>query len=150
MSEEKKQPVLILIGRTSAGKTTLCQAMSHETLQYHKTQTVQLFNSRMIDTPGEYLERHSFWGALQVSSADADVIALVQDASEESTMFPPEYAGQFTKPVVGIVTKIDIATDKQVETAKKYLLMAGVRNVFTVSSTTNEGVKALTHYIGNL
>jgi len=138
---------LIFIGRTSAGKTTLCQSMNSEALKYHKTQTIQLFNDRMIDTPGEYLERHSFWGALQVSAADADVIVLVQDATEVSTMFPPGYAGQFVKPVVGVVTKSDIATPKQVEDAGKYLTMAGVKKVFPVSSMTGEGVQDLIRYL---
>lgn len=35
-----------------AGKTTLCQVLYHEELKYHKTQTVQLINDSMIDTPG--------------------------------------------------------------------------------------------------
>lgn len=137
----------ILIGKTSAGKTTLCQCINHEALKYHKTQTIQLVSDRMIDTPGEYLERRSFWGALLVTAADADVIMLVQDATEEISMFPPGYAGQFPKPVVGVVTKRDIATDKQVENAKKYLEIAGVKNIFPVSSMTGEGVADLVEYL---
>ena len=46
---------IILIGRSMAGKTTLCQYIRHEDLKYHKTQTVQVINGKMIDTPGEYL-----------------------------------------------------------------------------------------------
>ena len=53
---ERKRRI-ILIGRSTAGKTTLCQRINHEELQYHKTQTVQIVNQSMIDTPGEYLER---------------------------------------------------------------------------------------------
>lgn len=147
MADHKKQPVLILIGRTSAGKTTLCQSMNSEALKYHKTQTIQLFNDNLIDTPGEYLERHSFWGALQVSAADADVIVLVQDATEISTMFPPGYGGQFVKPVVGVVTKSDIASPKQIEDARKYLEMAGVKDIFPVSSVTGEGVQDFVRYL---
>jgi len=147
MAEARKRPVLILIGRTSSGKTTLCQSMNKEALKYHKTQTIQLFNDNTIDTPGEYLERHSFWGALQVSAADADVIILVQDATEISTMFPPGYAGQYVKPVVGVVTKTDIATPKQIDDAKKYLDMAGAKDIFTVSSMTGEGVEDFVRYL---
>ena len=55
MEERKKR--IILIGRSAAGKTTLCQRINHEDLTYHKTQTVQVINQTMIDTPGEYLER---------------------------------------------------------------------------------------------
>ncbi|MGI5978215.1 MAG: EutP/PduV family microcompartment system protein [Oscillospiraceae bacterium] len=145
MEEKRKRP--ILIGKTSAGKTTLCQCINHEALKYHKTQTIQLVNDRLIDTPGEYLERRSFWGALLVTAADADVIMLVQDATEDTSMFPPGYAGQFPKPVVGVVTKCDLASTKQIENAKKYLEIAGVKNIFPVSSVTGEGVEGLVRYL---
>ena len=42
MEERKKR--IILIGRSAAGKTTLCQRINHEDLSYHKTQTVQVIN----------------------------------------------------------------------------------------------------------
>ena len=54
--EERKKRI-ILIGRSTAGKTTLCQRINNEELRYYKTQTVQVINQNMIDTPGEYLER---------------------------------------------------------------------------------------------
>ena len=41
---EKKKKRIILIGRSAAGKTTLCQRISHAELKYHKTQTVQIIN----------------------------------------------------------------------------------------------------------
>ena len=109
MEERKKR--IILIGRSAAGKTTLCQRINHEDLAYHKTQTVQVINQTMIDTPGEYLERRYFRGALMVTATDADVIVFVQDATEDGTMFPPAYNSQFAKPAVGVVTKCDIARE---------------------------------------
>ena len=94
---EEKRKRIILIGRSTAGKTTLCQRINHEDLAYHKTQTVQIVNQTMIDTPGEYLERRYFRGALMVTATDADFIVLVQDATENGTMFPPAYNTQFAK-----------------------------------------------------
>ena len=85
----KQKKRAILIGRSMAGKTTLCQFLYHEELKYHKTQTVQLINDSMIDTPGEYLERVRMRGALNVTAVDADLIIFVQDAGEGGTMFPP-------------------------------------------------------------
>ena len=84
---EKRSPRIILIGRSTAGKTTLCQRIAKEDLNYHKTQTVQIRNETMIDTPGEYLERRYFRGALMVTAADADIIVLVQDATEPSFIY---------------------------------------------------------------
>ena len=148
MEERKKR--IILIGRSGAGKTTLCQRINHEDLVYHKTQTVQVINQTMIDTPGEYLERRYFRGALMVTSTDADVVILVQDATEEGTMFPPAYNSQFAKPTLGVVTKCDIATPKQVENAKEYLRIAGAKELFVTSSVSGEGVDDLLRFLGYL
>ena len=51
-SKEEKKKRIILIGRSTAGKTTLCQRINNEELHYYKTQTVQVINKNMIDTPG--------------------------------------------------------------------------------------------------
>lgn len=138
---------IVLIGRSAAGKTTLCQCINHEEIRYHKTQTVSLINQSMIDTPGEYMERRGFWGALMVTSADADVVVLVQDATENGTMFPPAYSSMFAKPIVGVVTKKDLATEEQVENAKKYLRLAGAKEIFAVSGVTGEGVPELVAHL---
>ena len=148
MEERKKR--MILIGRSAAGKTTLCQRINHEDLTYHKTQTVQVINQTMIDTPGEYLERRYFRGALMVTAADADVIVFVQDATEDGTMFPPAYNSQFAKPALGVVTKCDIATPEQVERAKQYLRMAGAGQMFVTCSVSGEGVDELLRFLGYL
>ena len=145
MSDEKK--TIILIGRSAAGKTTLCQFISNEALKYHKTQTVQVRNETMIDTPGEYLERRSMRGALQVTSADADVIVFVQDAREDGSMFPPSYASSFSKPVIGVVTKSDVANEKQIDRAQKYLKLAGAAEVFVTSSFEGTGFEGFLKYL---
>ena len=147
---EEKRKRIILIGRSTAGKTTLCQRINHEDLAYHKTQTVQIVNQTMIDTPGEYLERRYFRGALMVTATDADFIVLVQDATENGTMLPPAYNTQFAKPTLGVVTKSDLATPKQVETAKKFLQMAGANKIFVTSSVSGEGVDELLKFLGYL
>lgn len=146
MNEIKKKR-LMFIGRSTAGKTTLCQYLGKQDLQYHKTQTVQILNGHMIDTPGEYLERAHLRNALQVTSADADVIVLVQDATENGTKFPPAYSSSFCKPTIGIVTKTDAATDKQIQDAESYLIMAGARKVFQTSSVAGTGFESIFEYL---
>lgn len=145
---EPRKKRIILIGRSASGKTTLCQYLNHEVLRYHKTQTVQIVNQSMIDTPGEYLERTYLRGALMVTSADADIIVLVQDATERGTMFPPAYTSMFAKPSIGIVTKCDLADEKQIEDAKKYLKMAGAHHIFVTSSVEGLGFETLMSELG--
>ncbi len=146
--EEERQKKLILIGRSMAGKTTLCQYINHEDLKYHKTQTIQVINGSMIDTPGEYLERTYLRGALTVSAVEADLIVLVQEAHEDGTMFPPGYSSTFAKPCIGIVTKSDLASEEQIGKAKKYLQMAGAGEVFVTSSYQGTGFEELLLYLG--
>ena len=144
----EKQKRIVLIGKTKAGKTTLCQYINKEDLVYHKTQTVQVINDSLIDTPGEYLERVKMRGALNVISVDADVILFVQDATENETMFPPAYAGSFAKPTIGVVTKCDLATEEQISRAAEFLKMAGAEKVFITSSVNGTGCEELLEYLG--
>lgn len=146
MKENKKARV-ILIGKSTAGKTTLCQAMNDEEIHYHKTQTVTFINDQFFDTPGEYLERGNMRGALTITATDADMILFVQDATENGTMFPPCFAGQYCKPCIGVVTKTDIATDEQIKYAIKYLEMAGATKIFLTSSYEKKGCKELLEWI---
>ena len=146
-SKEEKKKRIILIGRSTAGKTTLCQRINNEELHYYKTQTVQVINKNMIDTPGEYLERRGFRGALIVTSADADIILMVQDATEGGTMFPPLFCSMFAgKPCVGIITKADLADDRQNEAWKEYFQKQGI-HVVKVDSRNGAGMKTIQNVI---
>lgn len=139
---------LMLVGKSQAGKTTLTQYFTHQQLSYHKTQTVEVVNEHFIDTPGEYLEQRGFYGALSVSASEADIIALVQSAVEEDTMFAPCFGTMFCgKPVVGIVTKIDLANKEQIERAESYLFDAGAEISFRVSTVTGQGMRELDSWL---
>ena len=143
MNTEDFKTRIVLVGRSRAGKTTLIQYLNNKVIEYKKTQTVQIVNKTMIDTPGEYLERRGFRGALMVTSADAEVMVFVQQATEHGTMFPPGYSSNFPKPCVGIVTKADLATEEEIEQAKKYLEFAGARRIFVTSSYEGTGFDGL-------
>ena len=138
---------IILIGRSAAGKTTLCQRINREELKYRKTQTIEVVNQTMIDTPGEYLQRMYFRGALLVTAADADVIVMVQAATDTMNWFPPAYNTQFAKPAVGVITKADLATEEELETAKGYLEAAGVERIFVTSSISGQGIDEFLEYL---
>lgn len=79
---------IIFIGKTGSGKTTLCQNLDNLELKYKKTQSVEIYN-KSIDTPGEYLENRYYYKALVVTSADADIIALVYDCTNEESYIAP-------------------------------------------------------------
>ena len=138
---------IMLVGPSMAGKTTLCQYLNREELAYHKTQTVEVVNGTMIDTPGEYLERTGMRGALTVTATAADLVLLVQPADAAVNQFPPGYAGGLGKPCIGVVTKADLGDEKQIRAAEKSLKEAGAEEVFITSSYEGTGFPELLEYL---
>ena len=138
---------VVFIGTIGCGKTTLGQALHGDELRYKKTQAVEIIGRDILDTPGEFLERRDRRGALMMTTMDAEVVVFIESATEERSMFPPGYAGSYAKPVIGVVTKIDIANEEQIARAVKKLEFAGARTIFQVSSTTGEGLDALMEFL---
>lgn len=141
---------LMMMGRVSCGKTTLCQHLAGMELEYQKTQTVQIVGDA-IDTPGEYVENRALMRGLTVTAVDADAVLFLQDCIDTECRFSPGQAAMYGRPVVGVVTKIDLAPGpRAVEDATTLLQLAGADPVFPISSYTGEGVKALTDYLQGL
>lgn len=146
MNKNKRN--MILVGKSQSGKTTLTQYLTNQQLSYHKTQAVEIVAGQFIDTPGEFLEQRGFYGALSVTAAGADVIVLVQSAVEDGSMFAPGFGLMFYgKPVIGIVTKIDLANEEQINQAEWYLMNAGVSICFRVSCINGQGMTKLDKWI---
>ena len=137
---------IMLIGRTGCGKTTLTQRLNGETVAYRKTQAVS-YKSRIIDTPGEYVETKVFYRSLLVLSADAKYIVMIQAANDEDTIFPPKFSSMFPrKEIIGVVTKADINSDTA--RSERILLEAGASEVFKIGLEDEEGLKILKKRLG--
>lgn len=132
----------IFIGSVGCGKTTLCQRLLNETIKYEKTQAVQFYaKNALVDTPGEFTDNRRLYSALSVSASDVDLVFLLQSATELRQTFAPGFGSMFSKPIVGIVTKIDLVTDeKKLSYVKEQLLSAGADKVIFVSSKENKGI----------
>lgn len=132
----------MLIGRTSCGKTTLIQKLMNEEVKYKKTQSV-IYKSKIIDTPGEYVENKMFYKSLLVLSADAKVIVLVQSAVDGATLFPPKFSTMFSKKeIIGVITKTDLE-NANIERSKRFLLEAGATEVFTIGFNDEKGLEEI-------
>ena len=132
----------MLIGRTGCGKTTLRQKLMDEEVKYKKTQAVS-YKNKIIDTPGEYVENKMYYKSLLVLSADAKVIVLVQSAIDGATLFPPKFSTMFPKKdVIGVITKTDLE-NANIERSKKFLIEAGVTEVFTIGLEDSEGLEEI-------
>ncbi len=137
---------ILLAGDVACGKTTLCQRLNGLEQRYKKTQTVEVVG-KTIDTPGEYLEHRSFLKGLVVTAAEVDLVLFLQDATQERFLYSPGMAGMFPVPVAGIVTKADLATQRQLSDAREMLELTGADPIFTISSVTEEGMEPLLAFL---
>jgi len=131
---------VIFIGKTGSGKTTLCQKIHDLDLKYKKTQSVEIYDE----------SNRSYYKALIVTSADADVIALVYDCTSEESYIAPGFCSMFAKECIGIVTKIDIAQNNdRVKHAREILKDAGVSRIFEVNTLDGTGIEELIKYLSS-
>ena len=137
---------VMLVGSSACGKTTLAQRLNNEAIQYKKTQAIEIINTT-IDTPGEYLENRALYKALVVTSVEADLILFVQDATDERFRFSPGQAMMFGPPVLGVVSKADLANPAQIAAARELLELAGAGEIFVTSALTGEGCEALREWL---
>lgn len=54
-----------------------------------------------------------YYRALIASSVESEIIAFIHDGTEEISLYPPGFAAAFAKPVIGIITKIDLCEDEK-------------------------------------
>ena len=136
----------MLVGQSECGKTSLIQSLTHQPIQYQKTQSLD-FCVSAIDTPGEYLENPRLYSALINTSYDSDVVALVQSADTDHSIFAPFFAQVFNRPVIGVITKLD-KEQNDPERATQFLTAAGVSEIFTTSAIKGSGIEPLRAYLG--
>ena len=131
----------MVVGAVGCGKTTLCQRLHGHKLIYKKTPAIDYF-PEAVDTPGEFAQQRMFYSRLLVTATEVEVIVLLQSVTQAGQIFPPLMTNMFNKPVIGVITKIDLAqSDEEILLARKQLELAGVQKIFQLSSTTNQGVE---------
>lgn len=136
---------VMLVGKTGSGKTTLSQILNNEKIEYRKTQMVD-YIGEIIDTPGEYLENKAYYKALNVVSIDADIILLIQSATDKENLYPPNFSNMFFgKKVFGAITKIDLETTYG--DAEEILESAGVEKKFYLDLKNLKGVGYLKTFL---
>nr|WP_254263124.1 EutP/PduV family microcompartment system protein [Lactobacillus helveticus] len=104
----------MFIGAIGCGKTPFIQKLNELQMTYNKTQTIEFYNN-VIDTPGEYVEHRAMYSNLMTTAIEADVIVLMQSATDPRIVLPTGFSTMFTKETIGVVTKTDIATNQQIE-----------------------------------
>lgn len=129
----------MFIGPIGCGKTTLIQRLNEMQIKYNKTQTIEYYDN-IIDTPGEYVEHRFMYSNLMTSAMGADVIVLMQSATDLRVILPTGFSSMFSSPTIGIVTKTDIAKDANVAIVKDRLNDAGAEPIISISSYNDTNI----------
>ena len=137
---------IMLIGPSQCGKTSVTQALRGEALSYQKTQAI-VWAPATIDTPGEYLQNRRLYSALLVSACEADIIALTLNADAAQSPFSPGFTVPMNRPVIGLVTKADLACEEQISDVRRWLEEAGAQTVFVTSASTHIGFKEIRAFL---
>jgi ethanolamine utilization protein EutP len=133
---------ILLIGGIGAGKTSLKLRMSGGAGKAPKTQ-VLTYSDTFIDCPGEYLEIPRYYHVLIDASHMVSEIWALQDSQKIRSIYPPGFTKVFTKPVVGVVTRIDLP-DANPEMAISLLKQTGIQDpIYLTSAVTGAGCEAL-------
>lgn len=143
-----KRPMFI--GPIGCGKTTLLQRINNIEIRYNKTQTIEFYDN-VIDTPGEYIEHRRMYTNIATTAMDAGLVVIMQSVEDSRLIFPEAFSTMFGRPVVGIVTKTDLANDQgEIELVASRLKSAGARRVFNLSSITNKNVDEFLSYLKSI
>lgn len=140
---DRKQWRFMLWGGIGVGKSTLLKALQEEGEDpVRKTQMID-YSGWGIDTPGEYSEMGNLRRHLVSIATDAQLLVAVQDATRDTSNFPPNYFLMFPQHTIGVVTKID-APAADPERAAAVLRMIGVTGeIFYVSAINGSGLNEL-------
>lgn len=136
---------VMAIGPVGAGKSTLLARLGLRSGPARKTGGVE-YHAEAVDTPGEAFEIPTLYHMLIMSSTKASVVLLLADPTRKRR-FPARFALSMRAPIVGVVSKIDIATPENILRAEKTLTQSGVRKIFRVSSITGEGIPQLETFL---
>ena len=94
------------------------------------------------------MENRYMYSALNITSTDADIIALVCDATQGECYIAPGFASMFCKEVIGIITKINsIESKNNIEILRERLVMAGVCKIFEIDTIEDVGLDNLFSYL---
>jgi ethanolamine utilization protein EutP len=138
----------VLVGSVGCGKTALMQALLGNEGEVLKTQAAVFHDNQVIDTPGEFIGRRNYYGALLATIVDVSTIVYLQPANSVIFSLPAGLLHVYPdKRVMGVISKTDLP-DAEVAAASKVLSDNGIAEPhFATSAATGSGVAELRAYL---
>ncbi|CAH0990445.1 hypothetical protein SIN8267_00537 [Sinobacterium norvegicum] len=138
----------VLVGEVDAGKTSLLMNLLEVDGTAVKTQAVEHYRNNIIDTPGEYISRRSYYGPLLTALIGIDTILYLHPSNSRSLCMPIDLLHVYAnKRIVGVITKTDLE-DADIEFSKRLLVDHGIKEpIFEISQKDQETIVALKNFL---
>jgi ethanolamine utilization protein EutP len=137
---------IMVVGPSQSGKSALTNVLNDAVRPLKKTQDV-IYGKNTIDTPGSYIENASMYKYLIATAQAASHVVMLVDQSRLAEVYPPGFAKLFTCPVIGVVTKIDLAPEKAALCIGQLKRTGICEPYFRICLQDNTGVEALKAYL---
>lgn len=141
----------VLVGEVGCGKTALMKSLLQSDGEVRKTQAAEYHDHNVIDTPGEFIGRPAYYGALLATIVNVSTIVYLQPANSTAFTMPAGLLQVYPdKRVVGVISKADLP-DADSARACRIMQENRIKEPYFITSTvTNEGVEKLRCYLANL
>ena len=141
----RKKRVMV-IGPSRCGKTTLVRALEEDGRPLRRTPDL-IYGKRTMDCPGSYVENADMYKHLIAASQDASHVLILVDQSRPIDIYSPNFARVFTKPVIGVITKVDLMPENEESCLRQMRLIGVEEPIFRVSVPEGIGIEALKQYL---
>jgi len=123
---ESRLGSFILVGNVGSGKSTLLKALLNLDEEVTKTQALRFHDNNIIDSPGEFINNRTLYGALLATITQVDTIVYLQAADSGQLHMPADLLRMYTgKQVVGVVSRVDVP-NADVDAAEVLLAEEGI------------------------
>ncbi|SKC88546.1 EutP/PduV family microcompartment system protein [Maledivibacter halophilus] len=138
----KRKRVMIL-GPGKSGKTSLANILNGVEGPAKRTPNM-VYGKYTLDVPGAYLESPWMHQHLIAAQQDAYCVIMISDPEQRKRSYAPGFANSFRIPLIGVITKVDIASKEHQEACEQELISAGIKPPFHyISLLEGTGIEKL-------
>lgn len=142
---------VVFVGEVDAGKSALVDKLVNIEINTGKTQSPIFYPGKVIDTPGEFIDKRSLNGALLTTICNIKTIVLLQPANGKRFAPPNGLLNVYpNKNIIGVISKVD-EVDADIAHAKKLFKQNRIPEpYFEVSIFDQDSIDKLSHYLLSL
>ncbi|MGF1726846.1 EutP/PduV family microcompartment system protein [Photobacterium nomapromontoriensis] len=149
----KKQSLdnVVFVGEVDAGKSALVDKLVNMETNTGKTQSPIFYPGKVIDTPGEFIDKRSLNGALLTTICNVKNIVLLQPANGKRFAPPNGLLNVYpNKNIIGVISKVDESDADIIHARKLFKENRIPEPYFEVSIFDQDSIDKLSHYLLSL